>query len=567
MTGTMHGIGERIIRRDFVSPIDCESPLLGRLFAARGLKSIIELDHSLRGLLPPYGLKGIQDAAEIVATAIEAESTILIVGDFDADGATGCALLVSSLKAMGAASVTYLVPDRFKFGYGLSPEIVQVAAEFGPDLLVTVDNGISSQAGVALANSTGMQVIITDHHLPGAELPAAAAIVNPNQPDCHFESKHLAGVGVAFYLLSGVRAELRARGWFDSRSEPNLAEWLDLVALGTIADVVQLDQNNRRLVSEGLRRIRAGRARPGLNALIEIAGLDRTNLLTRDLAFSIAPRLNAAGRLQDMTVGIECLLSTGSRSEELAYYLDELNRERRNIEKSMRGEAIGLIDALSLEGEKSAGICLYRSNWHEGVVGIIASRIKERTYRPAIAFAPVSDGELKGSGRSVAGFHLRDALDALATENPGLLLRFGGHAMAAGLSIRKADFDRFCQAFDNQVTRLLGSADLEKVVMTDGSLDEEITLEIARLLELAAPWGQGFSEPQFDDDFEVLEQRIVGGSHLKLLLQPSRGQPVDAICFNHPGLLETRHIHCVYRIEVNRYRGREQPQLVVLLVA
>jgi single-stranded-DNA-specific exonuclease len=567
MTGTMRGIGKRIVRRDSVSPIDCESPLLGRLFAARGLESAIELDHSLRGLLPPSGLRGIHEAAEIVATAIEAESTILIVGDFDADGATSCALLVSSLKAMGVVSVSYLVPDRFKFGYGLSPEIVQVAAEFGPDLLVTVDNGISSQAGVALANNTGMQVIITDHHLPGAELPAAAAIVNPNQPDCHFESKHLAGVGVAFYLLSAVRAELRARGWFDSRTEPNLAEWLDLVALGTIADVVQLDQNNRRLVSEGLRRIRAGRARPGLNALIEIAGLDRANLVTRDLAFSIAPRLNAAGRLQDMTLGIECLLATGSRAEELAYHLDELNKERRDIERNMRDEALQVIDALSLEGEKSAGLCLYRSNWHEGVVGIIASRIKERTYRPAIAFAPVSNGELKGSGRSVAGFHLRDALDALATENPGLLLRFGGHAMAAGLSIKEADFDRFCHAFNNQVTRVLGNAGLEQVVTTDGSLDEEITLEIARLLELAAPWGQGFSEPQFDDDFEVLEQRILGGSHLKLLLQPSRGQPVDAICFNHPGLLEARHIHCVYRIEVNRYRGREQPQLVVLLVA
>ncbi len=566
MTDTIRGISKRIVRREPVNPIDSDSPLLGRLFAARGLVSAGELDHSLKGLLPPDTLKDISDAADIVCTAIEAEAAILVIGDFDADGATSCALLVSALRAMGAGSVNYLVPDRFRFGYGLSPEIVQVAAEFGPELLITVDNGIASIEGVALANSLGIEVIITDHHLPGRELPAAAAIVNPNQPGCSFASKNLAGVGVAFYLLSAVRSELRTRDWFSDRSEPNLADWLDLVALGTVADVVQLDQNNRRLVQEGLRRIRAGRARPGLNALIEIAGLDRSVLVTRDLAFSVAPRLNAAGRLQDMSLGIECLMASDDRALELADQLDALNRERQEIEANMRDQAMELLKELSLEGKKAAGLCIYRDNWHEGVVGIIASRIKERAFRPVIAFAPVAGGELKGSGRSVAGFHLRDALDAIATKHPGLLLRFGGHAMAAGLSLKETDFERFSRAFDAEVTGTLGDANLEQVVTTDGALDEVIELQTARLLESAAPWGQGLPEPEFDDDFEVLEQRLVGGRHLKLLLQPAQGLPVDAICFNHPGLLESRHIHCAYRIEVNRFRGSEKPQLVISLV-
>ena len=390
MTDTIRGISKRIVRREPVNPIDSDSPLLGRLFAARGLVSAGELDHSLKGLLPPDTLKDISDAADIVCTAIEAEAAILVIGDFDADGATSCALLVSALRAMGAGSVNYLVPDRFRFGYGLSPEIVQVAAEFGPELLITVDNGIASIEGVALANSLGIEVIITDHHLPGSELPAAAAIVNPNQPGCSFTSKNLAGVGVALYLLTAVRSELRTRDWFSDRSEPNLADWLDLVALGTVADVVQLDQNNRRLVQEGLRRIRAGRARPGLNALIEIAGLDRSVLVTRDLAFSVAPRLNAAGRLQDMSLGIECLMASDDRALELADQLDALNRERQEIEANMRDQAMELLKELSLEGKKAAGLCIYRDNWHEGVVGIIASRIKERAFRPVIAFAPVA---------------------------------------------------------------------------------------------------------------------------------------------------------------------------------
>ena len=560
------GIRRRIVRRDSPSPLDHDSALLGRLFAARGLKSVEELDHGLQGLLPPGSMKGLEEAASIVAIAIEAETSILVVGDFDADGATSCALLVSALKDMGVANVNYLVPDRFRFGYGLSKEIVEVARQFSPDLLITVDNGIASLEGVEHANSLGMEVIVTDHHLPGSKLPDAAAIVNPNQPGCEFPSKQLAGVGVAFYLLSAVRSALREQGWFLDRQEPNLADWLDLVALGTIADVVPLDQNNRRLVTEGLRRIRAGRGRPGLQALIQVSGLDASTLVTRDLAFSIAPRLNAAGRLQDMTIGIECLLANGDSATQLATHLDELNRERREIETDMRDQAMQYLESLSLDDNKAAGLCLFRENWHEGVVGIIASRVKEKSYRPVIAFAAVGEGELKGSGRSIAGFHMRDALDAIAARYPGLLIRFGGHAMAAGLSLKRNDLDRFTAAFNEEVVLHLGEANIEQVVTSDGEIGEPITIQIARTLETAAPWGHGLQEPEFDDEFEVLEQRIVGGRHLKLLLQPGDGAPVEAICFNQGGLVESRRIRAAYRIEVNRYRGMEKPQLIVSLI-
>ena len=563
MTSVVRRTSKRIVRRQFRQILDCDSPLLGRLLAARGLASVDELDHSLQGLLPPDQLKDIGNAAKIVSAAIEANESILVVGDFDADGATACAMMVSALRAMGVDSIDYLVPDRFKFGYGLSPEIVQVAAGRNPDLLITVDNGMSSIDGVSLANRLGMNVVVTDHHLPGSSLPAAAAIVNPNQPGCEFKSKHLAGVGVAFYLLSAVRSHLRDRKWFVGRAEPNLADWLDLVALGTVADVVQLDQNNRRLVHEGLRRIRAGKARPGLNALIETAGLDRTSLLTRHLAFSIAPRLNAAGRLQDMSVGIECLLSTEDKAEELANYLDELNQERREIENNMRYQALQYVEELSLDGQNKAGLCIYGDDWHEGVIGIIAARAREMSFRPVIAFAPVSDSELKGSGRSVEGFHIRDALDAIGTRYPSLSLRFGGHAMAAGISLKRVDFDLFSAAFDYEAGKILGESNPEQKVTTDGALNEEISIQVARLLESAVPWGQGLPEPQFDDDFEILEQRLVRGQHLKMRLQPTKGHPVDAICFNRPNLIESRYIHCVYRIEVNRFRRSEKPQLVV----
>ena len=556
---------KRIVRRKEQVPLAFTTPLLARVLSARGVRSKNDLDHSLTGLLPPT-LKDIERAADILIDALRENRSILIVGDFDADGATSCALMVTVLRAMGAAQVNYLVPDRFRFGYGLTPEIVEVAREFSPDVIVTVDNGIASIEGVSRANELGVTVVVTDHHLPGNQLPDAGAIVNPNQPGCSFPGKSLAGVGVAFYLLSVLRSRLREDGWFQSRPEINLAEHLDLVALGTVADVVPLDQNNRRLVAEGLRRICAGRARPGLLALLSIAGVDPRHLTSRDLAFSIAPRLNAAGRLQDMSLGIECLMAEGERASELAEHLDALNAERREIETNMRDQAFEVLAEISFDDRDLAGLCLYDPGWHQGVVGIVASRIKEKSQRPVIAFANAGEGELKGSGRSVQGFHLRDALDSIATRNPGLLNRFGGHAMAAGLSLQEHLFDRFRRAFDEEVRRELGEAPIEQVAVTDGALNEPITIELARDLETAAPWGQSFPEPEFDGRFEILEQRLVGGRHLKLLLQPDQGEPVDAICFNHPDLIEGRQVECAFRIEVNRYRGFENPQLLVTLI-
>jgi len=556
---------KRIVRREVESELTFAEGILGRIFASRGVREQADLDYSLKLLLPPNTLKDIDRAASILGDCVEQDSKIVIVGDFDADGATSCALMVSVLSAMGSTQTNYLVPDRFKFGYGLTPEIVEVAMGFEPRLLVTVDNGIASVDGVDRANQLGLEVIVTDHHLPGETLPNAAAIVNPNQQGCLFPGKSTAGVGVAFYLLSATRSLLRSRGWFETRAEPNLAEWLDLVALGTIADVVPLDRNNRRLVTEGIRRIRAGRSRPGLYALLEVAGLDRQFITTRDLAFSIAPRLNAAGRLQDMSVGIECLLADEQRAAELAMNLDQLNTERKEIEADMRDEALAHLSNLSLDAEQAAGLCFYQKDWHQGIVGILAARVKERSHRPVIAFAKVNDEELKGSGRSVAGFHMRDALNAIATRHPGMLLKFGGHAMAAGLSLKETDLNRFRVAFDEEVVRALGRASIEQVVMTDGEISEPITTELARQIEEAAPWGQGFPEPEFDGKFEILEQRIVGGRHLKMLLQPEHGPPVDAIYFNQATTLDNRHVHCAYRLEINRFRGRETPQLVVSL--
>lgn len=557
---------KRIKRREGQQPLSFTSPLLARILSSRGVLNPDDLDHSLKGLLGPDSFLGIREAAKILAEALESDSSILIVGDFDADGATSCTLMVTALRSMGARQVNYLVPDRFKFGYGLTPEIVDVATRFKPDVIVTVDNGIASVEGVAHANSLGISVVVTDHHLPGKELPAAAAIVNPNQAGCMFPSKALAGVGVAFYLLSVLRAELRRRNWFADHPEINLASFLDLVALGTVADVVPMDQNNRRLVEEGIRRIRAGHCRPGLKAMLQVAGVDPQHLTTRDLAFSVAPRLNAAGRLQDMSIGIECLLADEVRAVELAEHLNALNDERKEIETDMRDMALAHLKQLSLEDETAAGLCFYRPDWHQGVVGIVASRIKEKSHRPVIAFAPADDGELKGSGRSVPGFHLRDALDAIATGHPGLLLKFGGHAMAAGLSLLESDYECFKEAFDQEVRRTLGEAKIEQVVMSDGEITEPVTVQLAKEIERAAPWGQGFPEPEFDGKFEILDQRIVGERHLKLLLQPETGEPVEAICFNHGGLAENRNIRCAYRLEVNRYRGLEKPQLIVSVI-
>jgi single-stranded-DNA-specific exonuclease len=559
---------KRLVRRQAQAKLAELSPLTSRLFTGRGIVDIREADHRLQGLLPPDGLKGLDAASDLLASAVKTDKRILVIGDFDADGATSCVLLVHGLKALGATHVDYLVPNRFEFGYGLTPEIVAVAARFQPDLLITVDNGISSIDGVAAAKRQGYQVLISDHHLPGAELPIADAIVNPNQLGCEFSSKHLAGVGVAFYLLSAVRQKLRAQSWFADSGvrDPNLADYLDLVALGTIADVVPLDHNNRILVNEGVRRIRGGRSRPGLLALIAVAGANRERLVSRDLAFGVAPRLNAAGRLEDISLGIECLLSTeDSRAMTLAGKLDELNRERRTIEADMKVQAIAELDKQGWITDRNAlGLCLFHEEWHQGVVGIVASRIKDQTGKPVIAFARSGTDELKGSGRSVAGLHIRDALDAIAAQNPGLVLKFGGHAMAAGLSLHPANLNRFKAAFDTEVRRWLTAEDLEQVVISDGPLGAELDLDIAHEIMEAAPWGQGFAEPVFDGQFEIVEQRIVGGSHLKMTLRPVEGdRTIDAIAFNYPGLAEGRFRHIAYCVDINRYRGQESVQLIV----
>lgn len=555
-------------RTSAAGPIGALSPLLSRLYSARGIDDERQVDHQLKYLCPPDSMKGLAGAAALLGDVMANERTVTIVGDFDADGATSCALMVLGLTALGASRVNYLVPNRFEFGYGLTPEIVEVARQSSPDLLVTVDNGISSVAGVEAARAHGIRVLITDHHLPGSALPPADAIVNPNQPGCRFPSKCLAGVGVAFYLLSALRQYLRTTGWFEARgiAEPNLAHFLDLVALGTIADVVPLDYNNRILAQEGIRRMRAGRARPGLLALADVAGANYPRLVARDLAFGVAPRLNAAGRLEDMSLGIECLLTDDpERAMELAGRLDALNRERRAIEDEMRRDAqsqLALGDIAT--GEDSVGVCLFRDDWHQGVVGIVASRIKDQIHRPVIAFARGDPGQLKGSARSIAGLHVRDALDAIAARYPGLLVKFGGHAMAAGVTLKESDFTRFAQAFDDEARRWLGADQLAQMILSDGDIDVAIDLPLAREITGAAPWGQGFDEPLFDSEFEIIEQRIVGGHHLKLKLRHGTTDSLlDAIAFNHESLLEGRYRRLAYRVDINEYRGSTSVQLII----
>lgn len=558
---------KRLVRREVVGTVVGVSPLLSRVLSARGIQDAADINPGLGALPSPEGFKGLDAAARLVADALESGRRILIVGDFDADGATSCALLVSGFRAMGAGHVRFLVPNRFEFGYGLTPEIVDVAARQSPDLLITVDNGISSLEGVEHARSLGIDVVITDHHLPGDRLPGANAIVNPRQPGCAFPAKHLAGVGVAFYLLSAVRADLRRRGWFSSREEPNLASYLPLVALGTVADVVPLDACNRILVSEGLRRLRAGQGSPGLLALLRQASIEPREMTSRDLAFGIAPRLNAAGRLDNMTIGIDCLLAPDDETAiSLAIELDTLNRERRRIEDEMKAQVLDLDDDSGWISPKDAvGVVVCHESWHQGVIGIVAARVKERVHRPVIAFAPGSEGQLKGSARSIPGLHIRDALDAIATKHPGLLVKFGGHAMAAGLTLAAGDIDRFAAAFDAEARDWLDDEDLEQVVLSDGEIDEEITKDLAQSVIEAAPWGQQFDEPVFDGRFEVQDQRIVGGRHLKLTLRPEQGaRSIDAICFNHgTWLLEPRFQHLAYRLDLNRYRGLVSPQLII----
>ena len=567
-------MSRRIVRRTLPSepghwPPDMH-PVLRRVYLGRAVGSPEELDHDLGGLLSVDQLARADEAAELLHGVMERGGRILIVADFDADGATGCALAVRTLKRMGVADVRYLVPNRFEYGYGLTPEIVDLAAGLAPDLIVTVDNGIASHAGVERARQHGIPVLITDHHLAGQTLPNSAVIVNPNQPNDSFPSKHLAGVGVIFYVLVALRARLRERGWFARAGigEPNLAEVLDLVALGTVADVVPLDRNNRILVAQGLRRIRAGRCCPGISALIELAGRSRHRAVASDLGFAVGPRLNAAGRLDDMSLGIECLLSDSLRAARAqAEELDRLNQERRAIEADMQRQALKELEALDGLGNDGlpVGLCLFRPEWHQGVVGILASRIKERYHRPVIAFADAGDGWLKGSARSVSGLHIRDALDAVATLHPHLLSRFGGHAMAAGMTLREQDLPAFSRAFDAQARKRLAAEDLCGEILSDGGLAaEDLNLELAQELRDAGPWGQGFPEPMFDGRFRVLHQRLVGERHLKLRLAAPRGERViDAIAFNQGGSDLDDEIHVAYRLDVNEYRDRISPQLII----
>ncbi|MBU3894465.1 single-stranded-DNA-specific exonuclease RecJ [Serratia rhizosphaerae] len=548
-------------------------PLLRRLYALRGVSEERELERSVKGMLPWQQLDGIDTAVDILQQALADGRRIMIVGDFDADGATSTALTVLALRSMGGGDVQYLVPNRFEDGYGLSPEVVEQAAARGAELIVTVDNGISSHAGVDVAHEKGMQVLVTDHHLPGETLPAAEAIVNPNLRGCVFPSKALAGVGVAFYLMLALRARLRDSGWFEQRAlaMPNLAELLDLVALGTVADVVPLDANNRILVYQGLNRIRAGKCRPGIRALLEVANREARNLAANDLGFALGPRLNAAGRLDDMSIGVALLLSDDiAQARMLANDLDALNQTRREIEQGMQAEALQLCD--QLERSSTAlpyGLAMYHPEWHQGVVGILASRIKERFHRPVIAFAPAGDGILKGSGRSIAGLHMRDALERLDTLNPGLMMKFGGHAMAAGLSLEEARFDEFRQRFGELVGEWLDPTMLEGVIWSDGELAmQELTLETAELLREGGPWGQAFPEPTFDGKFRILQQRLVGEKHLKLMVEPLGGGPLlDGIAFNVDTTLwpdsSVREVELAYKLDVNEFRGNRSVQLLI----
>ena len=544
-------------------------PLLARLYAARGIRAQDELDDALACLLPPGGLKGIGAAATLLADAIAQDKRLVIVADYDCDGATACAVGVRGLALLGARHVQYLVPDRVVDGYGLTASIARRVAERGADMLITVDNGIASVEGVGEAKALGLSVVVTDHHLPGPALPAADAIVNPNQPGCTFESKSMAGVGVMFYLLLQLRAELRARGRFDQTSQPRLEPLLPLVALGTVADVVRLDNNNRRLVAQGLKRIRAGQMQPGIQALFDAAGRKAPAATTFDFGFALGPRINAAGRLADMTLGIECLLTDdAARAAELARQLDAINRERREIEGGMREQAMQLAEGLFDEGEEPPpAISVFDPDFHEGVVGIVASRLKDRLHRPTFVFAassaPGKEHELKGSGRSIAGFHLRDALDLVAKRHPGVILKFGGHAMAAGCTVAEEHFETFEQAFAQVAQEWLDAATLTRRLETDGPLAPEYCrAELVDQLQLQV-WGQGFAPPTFSEQVQVLSQRLVGEAknHLQLKLL-HQGQPMDAIWFGHTEQLPERAL-LAFRLDVNEWRGERRVQFLV----
>jgi single-stranded-DNA-specific exonuclease len=567
-------VSVRIVRRIPQLPLALGAglhPVLERVYAARGVRSEAELDHSLLRLLPVGTLEGIPAAAELLCR--HRTGRVLVVGDFDADGATSCALVVRALRACGFASVDFLVPNRFEFGYGLTPEIVMLAAARAPSLIVTVDNGISSHAGVSAAREHGMDVLITDHHLPGARLPDANVIVNPNLAGSRFASRSLAGVGVAFYVMAAVRRALEREG-LTSGSAAGVAELLDLVALGTVADVVPLDANNRVLIAQGLRRIRAGRCVRGIRALLALAGRTPADLTAADLAFAVAPRLNAAGRIDDMTIGVQCLLADDERSAAaLAQRLDALNEERRAIEARMQQEALAAVRQLEepvASALQRSGVCLFHESWHQGVVGLVASRVKERVRRPVIAFAAADAATLRGSARSIAGIHIRDVLDSIAARHPGLIHRFGGHAMAAGLTLERARLDEFARAFDEEVGLCLPAASARDVIETDGELAAaEIALPTAEALRAGGPWGQAFPEPSFDGLFSVRNARVIGDRHLKMWVEPARsGRSFDAIAFNQltdgvPFTPPEGERQLVYRLEVNEYQGERRLQLLI----
>ena len=565
-----------IKRRPVVDPqgFSNEIPaILQRIYASRGITNDAELERGAKGLLNYNQLYGMADAVTLLVTALTNNTRIIIVGDFDADGATSSALSVLALKMLGCRNVDYLVPNRFDDGYGLSPEVAQQAIDRGAELIMTVDNGVSSIDGVAVAKAQGVQVLVTDHHLPGDCLPAADAMVNPNLDQCGFPSKALCGVGVAFYLMLALRAELRNNGWFEQQAlaEPNLAELLDLVALGTVADVVALDGNNRILVHQGLQRIRAGKCRPGIQALIEVANRDPARLVASDLGFALGPRINAAGRLDDMSFGVELLLCDNIQAaRRMATELDALNQTRKEIEQGMKEEGLAICERLQFnQQDMPYGLVLFQRDWHQGVIGILASRIKDKYHRPVIAFADAGNGEIKGSCRSIVGLHMRDVLDVVDTQHPGMILKFGGHAMAAGLTIPESQLDAFSLAFDAAVRKVLDEDALQGVLLSDGELQpHELTLDTAEILRAGGPWGQQFPEPTFDGSFRLLHQKLVAGKHLKMMVEPlAGGSIIDAIAFNvdlkrWPDA-SVQQIELVYRLDVNEFRGNRSVQLMV----
>ena len=549
-------------------------PLLQRIYQGRAVYDQGSLSRHLSCLPQPVLLKDMGKAVTRLCLALRHQEQIVIVGDFDADGATSTAMMMLALEAMGFKNLAFLVPNRFDYGYGLTPEIVDLAQQYNPQLIVTVDNGITSIDGVLHAENLGVDVIITDHHLPGDVLPQATAIVNPNQPNCEFPAKNLAGVGVAFYLLSGLRAELRRIDWFDQNNldEPNMANWLDLVALGTVADVVPLDQVNRALVYQGLLRIRLGYCRQGIKALLRIAGKNSQRLVATDLGFAIGPRLNAAGRLDDISLGIQCLLAVDDHEAmKTAESLDQLNKDRKLIEKSMQREAIIELEKRPLQLENIPSVlCLFQPDWHQGVVGLVASRLKEKYHRPVIAFARAENGYLKGSSRSIPGIHIRDAMAAVATAHPDLITKFGGHAMAAGLTLEEARLEHFICIFQQYIDKIIDPEDLRFKIMTDGNLEpDQINIQNARLIQEAGPWGQQFPEPSFEGTFIIKNQRLVGENHLKLVLSSELALDInlDAILFNIDTELwpndKVDRVQCVYRLDINDFRGQQNLQILL----